>query len=130
MHGRFVTATARRHNPSLAALDERLNPHLREPLRIDGKLRAVWTADSIWAARVHGVEGVPAVFQEPEVAKTVERAIVHEWFDGYDDAEFKRLAAGRMCYDLLAKLKAKVTKGDSLKLGLNACHDTTIGAWL
>jgi hypothetical protein len=130
LHARFVKVAAAESEPELAALDARLKPYVREPVRVDSKFRAIFVADGALVAAAHGVD-IPPVFYEPDVMKIFGKAGVREWFGGYDDADFKRLAAGRMTSDLLLKLDSKVANAkDHLRLALNSCHDTTIGAWL
>lgn len=57
-----------------------------------------------------------------------EKAIVHEWFDGFASKQHTRLAMGRLFGDLTQRLQARIENpsSDKLKLALYAAHDTTI----
>ncbi|GAA5947990.1 hypothetical protein JCM3765_007059 [Sporobolomyces pararoseus] len=116
-------------NSSLAQLDELFKPLFGEgnKIRIDSNPRASGILDTLMVCRAHGIK-VPKVLQDPKVLTVLENAVVHEWFDGYKNLEFKRLAMGRLFSDLHNQLSLKVNhpEKEKLKLSINSCHDTSV----
>ncbi|GAA5996896.1 hypothetical protein JCM5350_002743 [Sporobolomyces pararoseus] len=116
-------------NPSLAELDPLLESLFNgQGIRIDSSNpRASGVLDTLMVCRAHGIK-VPKVLEDPKVLRVLENAVVHEWFDGYKDPEFKRLAMGRLFSDLHSHLSSKINnpESDKLKLSINSCHDTSV----
>lgn len=74
---------------------------------------------------------VPAAFEEPEVIQRMEKAIVEEWFSGYIDKQLSRLSMGRLLGGLQDRFDLCLADSSSApKVGLYACHDTTIAGTL
>lgn len=62
---------------------------------------------------------------------TQEAAVVHEWFSGYVNKQFTRLSMGRLLGDLSTRFDDSISGSHSpFKLGLYACHDTTVAGIL
>ena len=134
----FADAAARALNPELAQLDDKLAPHMDGALpRVDGHPRLNGILDTVRAAQAHGLP-VPSVFSGDDVQPLIERAVVSEWFSGYQAAdpekrlEFRRLAMGRLLEDLNGRMVRKAEKGDAepLKFALYATHDTALAGLL
>ncbi|KAM0791655.1 hypothetical protein ACM66B_006091 [Microbotryomycetes sp. NB124-2] len=128
-----VKEAAEKYNPSLEKIDPLVRKYVKAPLRIDGKPAASSVLDTIYVARAHGIR-VPSEFQDPNVLRTLEAAVVHEWFDVYSNFEFRKLAMGRLLGDLKAALVRKAQdpseKSEKARLSLYACHDTSVGGIL
>lgn len=74
---------------------------------------------------------VPAAFEEPEVVKNMEKAIVEEWFSGYISKQLGRLSMGRLIGELSERFDSCVADETiAPKVGLYACHDTTLAGAL
>lgn len=73
---------------------------------------------------------MPKEFDVVSTMRTLEDAVVHEWFDSYQSQEFKRLAMGRLLGDLRTTMEKKITGGEKLKLAVYACHDTSLAGIL
>ena len=65
-----------------------------------------------------------------QTMRTLEDAVVHEWFDSYQSQEFKRLAMGRLLGDLRTTMEKKTLGNEKLKLAVYACHDTSLAGIL
>ncbi|GAA5893741.1 uncharacterized protein JCM6883_003623 [Sporobolomyces salmoneus] len=128
-----IAQAAKTNNPDLAQFDKDLKDvfGLEKGLRIDSSPRASGVLDTLMVCRAHGIR-VPEVFEERRVLEGLERAVVHEWFDGYNNPEFKRLAMGRLLSDLHGYLSLKIAQPEKekLKLSINSCHDTSLGGIL
>ena len=125
---------AKEWNPTLEPLDPLLSPYLNgTKLRIDSSPRANGVLDSLWVARAHGMP-LPNELQEQDMFDTLERAVVHEWFDAYKDKEFGQLSMGRLLGELRAKMEDKVNdpleQKEKLRLAVYSCHDTSLGGIL
>ena len=61
-----------------------------------------------------------------------EFAVVTEWFGGYKNMEYRRLAMGPLLDDLQRKMQKKVDDGDKeqLKLLVYSTHDTALAGLL
>ncbi|KZV84235.1 phosphoglycerate mutase-like protein [Exidia glandulosa HHB12029] len=121
----FAQAAAEAWNPHLERLDPKLSKYIDgNSVRIDGKPRASGILDT--AAVAHGVR-VPSDFQDPSVVGLLEKAVCAEWFSGYKNEEFRRLAMGRLLDDLQRKMQLKaegVTKQP--RLLVHSTHDTAL----
>ncbi|KAK4047051.1 hypothetical protein OIO90_006334 [Microbotryomycetes sp. JL221] len=121
------------YNDSLAEIDPLVRKYIKSSLRIDGKPAASSVLDTIYVARAHGIR-VPSEFEDPRILKTLEAAVVHEWFDVYSNNEFRKLAMGRLLGDLNATLQRKAAdvaeRTEKTKLAIYACHDTSVGGIL
>ncbi|KAK4047226.1 hypothetical protein OIV83_005528 [Microbotryomycetes sp. JL201] len=128
-----VKRAAETYNKSLETIDPLVRKYVKAPLRIDGKPAASSVLDTIYVARAHGIR-VPSEFEDPAVLRTLEAAVVHEWFDVYSNFEFRKLAMGRLLGDLKAALvrKAQDPKEtrEKARLSIYACHDTSVGGIL
>ncbi|GAA5925727.1 uncharacterized protein JCM15063_005100 [Sporobolomyces koalae] len=126
-----IKRSAELYNPELARLDDQLEPVLGKPLRVDSSPRANGILDTLMVCRAHGIR-VPDVFDDRQVLETLEKGVVHEWFDGYLNPEFRKLAMGRLFSDLHAHLSAKIDSPATanLKVAINSCHDTSVGGIL
>lgn len=61
----------------------------------------------------------------------MEKAIVEEWFSGYISEQLGRLSMGRLIAQLSDRFDACVADPSKVpKLGLYACHDTTLAGAL
>ncbi|KAI5480425.1 acid phosphatase [Pseudohyphozyma bogoriensis] len=120
-------------NPSLAPLDSLIGKYINGPVRIDGHPRANGILDTVMVCLAHKIR-VPKEFDDEKLLETLENAVVHEWFDGYQSPEFAKLAMGRLLGDLKAALERKVADPfevkDKLRLAVNSCHDTSLGGIL
>ncbi|KEI39681.1 uncharacterized protein L969DRAFT_87674 [Mixia osmundae IAM 14324] len=116
------------HEEALAGLDDKIARFFPNPIRVDSHPRANGILDTINAARSHGMH-VPEPFLDPVVLRTLERAVLAEFFNGYRSPEFKRLAMGRLTGDMLESFKRKAAQptSEKLRLALHSCHDTTLG---
>ncbi|KAK4700058.1 acid phosphatase, partial [Phenoliferia sp. Uapishka_3] len=125
---------AKTYNPTLAVLDPLLSKYINGgPVRIDGHPRANGLLDTIMVCKAHGIK-VPSEFEDPAVLQTLETAVVHEWFDGFANPEFRKLAMGRLLGDLTNHLERKAAdpkeKTEKLRLAVYSCHDTSLGGIL
>ncbi|GEM10048.1 acid phosphatase [Rhodotorula toruloides] len=114
--------------------DEDLYPNAScNPLRIDSSPRASGVLDTVLVCRAHGVE-LPAELEDPKTLRILEGAICHEWFDGYKNPEFRKLAMGRLLSSLRQTLEAKANdpleKVERTRLAVYSCHDTSIAGIL
>lgn len=124
----FAKAAAAAWNPALEPLDKKISKYIGgNPVRIDGRPRASGIFDTIRSAVANGVS-VPKEFGEKGVMDVIEKAIVHEWFGGYDTEEVRRLGMGRLLSDVSEKMHAKALEGERnrLKLLVHSTHDTTL----
>lgn len=55
---------------------------------------------------------------------------MYEWFNAYASRQFAQLSVGRLWADLLDRFDTRLNGRDPLKLGLYACHDTTLAGML
>ncbi|GAA6053194.1 hypothetical protein JCM3770_000022 [Rhodotorula araucariae] len=128
-----IANAAKTYNPSLAALDPVLAPILDGPLRIDSAPRASGVLDTVFVCKAHGIK-VPPELEDLKTLRTLEDAIVHEWFDGYSNPEYRRLAMGRLLGSLHATLDAKLRdpheKREKTRLHVYSCHDTSVAGIL
>ncbi|GAA5999702.1 hypothetical protein JCM10207_005872 [Rhodosporidiobolus poonsookiae] len=128
-----IKQAALTHNPSLAALDPILEPIVGSPVRIDSSPRANGILDTLLVCRAHGI-GVPPALEDPGLLRTLEDAVVHEWFDAYSSPTFKRLAMGRLFGSLRSALQAKIDdpseQTEKTRLAVYSCHDTSIAGIL
>lgn len=127
-------AAAREWNPTLEPLDPLLSPYLNgTKLRVDSSPRANGILDTLWVARAHGMP-LPRELEGQDMFDTLERAVVHEWFDAYKDREFGQLSMGRLLGDLREKMEDKVKDPreakEKLRLSVYSCHDTSLGGIL
>ncbi|CCA68200.1 related to acid phosphatase ACP2 precursor [Serendipita indica DSM 11827] len=124
----FAQAAAEKLNPTLKPLDKRLSKYLDgEPVRVDGKPRASGILDTIRAAKAHNIR-VPREFNDQSTMDLIEFAVVTEWFGGYKNPEYRRLAMGPLLDDLQRKMQQKVEQQDQdpLKLLVYSTHDTAV----
>jgi len=127
-------AAAKEWNATLEPLDPLLSPFLDgTKLRIDSSPRANGVLDSLWVARAHGMR-LPRELEGQDMFETLERAVVHEWFDAYKSKEFGQLSMGRLLGDLRATMEDKVKdpleRTEKLRLAVYSCHDTSLGGIL
>ncbi|KAJ3543988.1 hypothetical protein NMY22_g2946 [Coprinellus aureogranulatus] len=125
----FAQAAAKKHNPTLAELDDKLSKFIHgNPIRVDGKPRASGILDTIRSAVAHGIP-VPKEFKDEKTIDLIERAVTAEWFSD-KTVEVRRLGLGRLFEDMLKKMDTKVEKSekDPLKILVHATHDTAIAA--
>lgn len=134
----FSKFAATLHNPKLSSLDPLLSPQLDGALpRVDGHPRLNGILDTVRASKAHGIP-IPAVFEDEKVMNLVERAVVDEWFIGYQAEDvalrkqYRRLAMGRFLDDVSDRLNAKASKPSStpLKLAIYSAHDTSLAGLL
>ncbi|KAE8210928.1 hypothetical protein CF327_g5267 [Tilletia walkeri] len=134
----YAEKAAVTYNSSLESLDASLSPHNDgQPIRVDGHPRLSGLLDTIRAAQAHGFP-VPDAFVVPKTIELANKAILAEWFSGYNDPdpqralEFRRLSMGRLFSELQTRLdsKAKQPEKDSLRLGIYSTHDTTLAGIL
>ncbi|KZT10258.1 phosphoglycerate mutase-like protein [Laetiporus sulphureus 93-53] len=126
----FAKAAAVEWNESLSILDEKVSKYIGgNPIRLDGKPRASGILDTINSANAHGVN-IPPEFKDVEVIGLIEKAVVHEWFAGYQTEEVRRLGMGPLLSDLSQKMQNKADKGpkDPVKLLIHSTHDTSLAA--
>ncbi|EJD54828.1 phosphoglycerate mutase-like protein [Auricularia subglabra TFB-10046 SS5] len=123
----YAKAAADAWNPALERLDSKLSRYIDgNPVRIDGKPRASGILDTVKAAVAHGIR-VPSDFQDPGVVGLLEKAVCVEWFSGYKNEEFRRLAMGRLLDTLQRKMQAKAD-GEPRQphLLVHSTHDTAL----
>ncbi|KAK0526867.1 hypothetical protein OC835_005150 [Tilletia horrida] len=134
----YAEKAATEFNPSLEALDASLSSHNDgQPIRVDGHPRLSGLLDTIRASQAHGYP-VPAAFLEPKTVEVANRALLAEWFSGYNDPdperalEYRRLSMGRLLSELQERLdaKAKAPEKESLRLSIYSTHDTTLAGVL
>ncbi|KAF8601562.1 phosphoglycerate mutase-like protein [Ceratobasidium sp. AG-I] len=123
----FNRAAARDNNPKLERFDSKLSKYINgNPIRIDGQPRLSGIMDTVRAADAHDIR-VPPEFYDPSIVQPLENAICDEWFRGYKDHEFRRLAMGRLLSELSEQMSAAVNSTTlSSKVRIYACHDTTL----
>ncbi|GAA6006019.1 uncharacterized protein JCM10292_005648 [Rhodotorula paludigena] len=128
-----IANAAREHNPSLEQLDAKLIPIIGGPLRIDSSPRASGILDTVLAAKAHGFKMSPEL-DDPKTLRTLEDAVVHEWFDGYMNLEFRKLAMGRLLSSVRQTLEAKIAdpreEREKTRLHVYSCHDTSVAGIL
>lgn len=74
---------------------------------------------------------VPSEFEDPQVVQNMEKAIVQEWFSGYVNKQLSRLSMGRLIGGLQDRFDTAMSdEKASAKVGLYACHDTTLAGVL
>lgn len=123
-----VKRVAEKYNETLLApLDSKIAKVVGTPVRIDSHPSANGVLDTVRACIAHDIP-VPNELADKEVQETLEKAIVHEWFDGFASKQHTRLAMGRLFGDLRQRLQTRIDDptNDKLKLALYAAHDTTI----
>ncbi|KZT70468.1 phosphoglycerate mutase-like protein [Daedalea quercina L-15889] len=126
----FAKAAASEWNDTLASLDKKVSKYIGgNPIRLDGKPRASGILDTVRAANAHAIS-IPSEFKDPAVIDLIEKAVVHEWFAGYQTEEVRRLGMGPLLSDLSRKLQAKAERGDRdpLKILIHSTHDTSLAA--
>ncbi|SCV72301.1 BQ2448_4995 [Microbotryum intermedium] len=128
-----LAMAAKKYNSTLEPLDDTLIKYTKIPLRIDSSPRANGILDTLYVCLAHSIR-TPSDLSDPSTLRTLESAVVHEWFDAYSSLEFTKLSMGRLLGDLKASLLSKIadpeeTK-DKLRLGIYACHDTSLGGML
>ncbi|KAI0683768.1 histidine phosphatase superfamily [Cytidiella melzeri] len=124
----FARAAAAAWNHALEPLDDRIGKYIGgNPVRLDGQPRASGIFDTVRSAMANNVS-VPQEFNEKGVMDVMEKAVVHEWFGGYDSEEVKRLGMGRLLDDVSTKMQLKAVKGseDPMRLLVHSTHDTTL----
>ncbi|KAL5637962.1 hypothetical protein ACGC1H_002286 [Rhizoctonia solani] len=122
----FNLAAAKDNNPKLEQFDSKLSKYIGgNPIRIDGKPRLSGILDTIRAADAHGIR-IPPEFKEPDVVSALESAMSDEWFRGYKDQEFRRLAMGRLLAEMSGGMSALVNRTEAPKIRVLGCHDTTL----
>lgn len=134
----FSKMAAALHNPRLVKYDDAIAPHCDgQPPRVDGHPRLNGVLDTVRASVAHGL-AVPEAFHDIKMMDDVERAVVDEWFMGYNadepakQTQFRRLAMGRFLDDLALRMGSKATKEESepLKLAIYSAHDTSLAGLL
>ncbi|KAJ1302017.1 hypothetical protein OPQ81_000852 [Rhizoctonia solani] len=122
----FNLAAAKDNNPTLKQFDSKLSKYIGgNPIRIDGKPRLSGILDTVRAADAHGIP-IPPEFKDPDIVAALETAICDEWFRGYRDEEFRRLAMGRLLADMSGGMSALINRREAPKIRVLACHDTTL----
>ncbi|KDN36734.1 hypothetical protein RSAG8_10663, partial [Rhizoctonia solani AG-8 WAC10335] len=122
----FNRAAAKDNNPKLEQFDSQLSKYIGgNPIRIDGKPRLSGILDTVRAADAHGI-GIPPEFKEPDVVSALESAVCDEWFRGYKDREFRRLAMGRLLAEISGGMSALVNRTEAPRIRVLSCHDTTL----
>ncbi|SGZ30415.1 BQ5605_C048g12354 [Microbotryum silenes-dioicae] len=128
-----IAMAAKKYNPTLEPLDATLVKYTETPLRIDSSPRANGILDTLYVCLAHSIR-TPSDLSDPKLLQTLESAVVHEWFDSYSTLEFTKLSMGRFLGDLKASLVSKIAdpeeKKNKLRLGVYACHDTSLGGIL
>ncbi|CAD6899369.1 unnamed protein product [Tilletia controversa] len=134
----YAEKAATTHNSTLEPLDATLSPHNDgQPIRVDGHPRLSGLLDTIRAAQAHGFP-VPDAFMAPKTVELANKALLAEWFSGYNDPdpqralEYRRLSMSRLFSELQTRLdsKAKQPEKDALRLGIYSTHDTTLAGIL
>lgn len=130
----YAEEAAAEWNHTLEEFDPIFSKHLGgKPLRVNGTPRANGVLDTLLVSRAHNMP-IPAELNDPAITKTIERAVVAEWFDAYKSKEFAQLAMGRLLGDLRATMQAKVDdpleKTNKMRLAVYSCHDTSLGGIL
>lgn len=129
---KFAQATTIAWNPTLEPLDEKISKYIGgNPVRLDGKPRASGILDTVRAARAHGIN-IPPELRDNAVIDPLERAVIEEWFSGYEAEEVRKLAMGRLLAEISGKMnkKAVETGQDSPKILIHSTHDTAIAGLL
>ncbi|QRW23317.1 histidine phosphatase family containing protein [Rhizoctonia solani] len=122
----FNLAAAKDNNPNLEQFDSKLSKYIGgNPIRIDGKPRLSGILDTLRAADAHGFR-IPPEFNDPNTVMAMETAVCDEWFRGYKDNEFRRLAMGRLLAEMSGGMSAIVNRTQTPKIRVLACHDTTL----
>ncbi|CAE6436924.1 unnamed protein product [Rhizoctonia solani] len=122
----FNLAAAKENNPKLEQFDSKLSKYIGgNPIRIDGRPRLSGILDTVRAADAHGIR-IPPEFQDPDIVSALETAICDEWFRGYKDNEYRRLAMGRLLAEMSGGMSAIVNRTEAPKIRVLACHDTTL----
>jgi len=124
----FAQAAAASWNRVLEPLDKKIGKYIgNNPVRLDGRPRASGIFDTVRSAVANNVS-VPREFSEKGVLDLIEKAVVHEWFGGYETEEVKRLGMGRLLEDISTKMQKKVNQGpeDPMRLLVHSTHDTTL----
>ncbi|KAF8699947.1 Phosphoglycerate mutase-like protein, partial [Rhizoctonia solani] len=122
----FNLAAAKDNNPNLEQFDSKLSKYIGgNPIRIDGKPRLSGILDTLRAADAHGFR-IPPEFKDPNTVMAMETAVCDEWFRGYKDNEFRRLAMGRLLAEMSGGMSAIVNRTQTPKIRVLACHDTTL----
>ncbi|CEL63245.1 hypothetical protein RSOLAG1IB_05287 [Rhizoctonia solani AG-1 IB] len=122
----FNLAAAKDNNPNLERLDSKISKYIGgNPIRIDGRPRLSGILDTIRAADAHGFR-IPPEFKDPNTVEIMETAVCDEWFRGYKDGEFRRLAMGRLLAEMSGGMTAIVNRTEAPKIRVLACHDTTL----
>ncbi|KAG9095684.1 hypothetical protein FRC06_009535 [Ceratobasidium sp. 370] len=81
--------------------------------------------DTVRAAHAHGIR-VPPEFHDTTIVNALETAICDEWFRGYKNHEFRRLAMGRLLSEMSDQMTGIARGTNETKIRVNACHDTTL----
>ncbi|KAG8702903.1 hypothetical protein FRC08_003174 [Ceratobasidium sp. 394] len=122
----FNKAAAKENNPKLEQFDSKLSKYINgNPIRIDGQPRLSGIMDTVRAADAHGIR-VPPEFRDTTVVNSLENAICDEWFRGYKNHEFRRLAMGRLLSEMSDQMTGIARGTNGTKIRVNACHDTTL----
>ncbi|KAG8703055.1 hypothetical protein FRC09_004381 [Ceratobasidium sp. 395] len=122
----FSRAAAMDNNPKLEKFNSKLSKYINgNPIRIDGQPRLSGIMDTIRAADAHGIR-VPPEFHDSSIVNDLETAICDEWFRGYKNHEFRRLAMGRLLSEMSDQMTGIVNGTNNTKIRVNACHDTTL----
>ncbi|KAG8695589.1 hypothetical protein FRC09_009064, partial [Ceratobasidium sp. 395] len=121
-----LIAAAMDNNPKLEKFNSKLSKYINgNPIRIDGQPRLSGIMDTIRAADAHGIR-VPPEFHDSSIVNDLETAICDEWFRGYKNHEFRRLAMGRLLSEMSDQMTEIVNGTNNTKIRVNACHDTTL----
>ena len=125
------------------ALDKKIGKFIGgNPVRVDGSPAASGIMDTVRAAEMNGIP-VPSEFDDPTTRSTLESAICAEWFGGYRDKEFAKLAMGPLLAGLTRDMNEWVVgkerghgaldpraKPTLKKFSVLSCHDTTLAGML
>lgn len=126
-----IAKAAEMNDPGLAELDPILSHIVGGPLRVKADPKANGVLDTAYCCRAHGIK-LPSELDDPNVLRKLESVVVHEWFDGYANPEFRKLAMGRLLGALRQTLDAKMRRPatEPTKLAVYACHDTSVAGIL
>ncbi|BGP54618.1 hypothetical protein JCM8202_004988 [Rhodotorula sphaerocarpa] len=128
-----IAKAAEMNDPGLAELDPVLGHIVGGPLRVQSAPKANGILDTAYCCRAHGIK-LPKELDDPNVLRKLEDAVVHEWFDGYANPEFRKLAMGRLLgslrQSLYAKMRDPTEAVEKTRLAVYACHDTSVAGIL
>lgn len=129
---KFSDEAATLYNPELAKFDDQIAPHNSgKGARIDGHPRLSGLIDTARAALAHGIP-IPRPFLDENVVRPMEKAVVHEWFAGYQSkdpverTQYRRLAMGEFLASLYDHMAQRVVGADERRLSVFLAHDATL----